>query len=49
LSDRNSCAVANGSTSVPEVLAPSKLESKETVLFLTVDGSMRELTVNFDS
>ena len=27
LSDRNSCAVANGSTSVPEVLAPAKLES----------------------
>ena len=27
LSDRNSCAVANGGTSVPEVLAPAKLES----------------------
>ena len=27
LSDRNSCTVANGGTSVPEVLAPAKLES----------------------
>ena len=47
LSDRNSCAVANGSTSVPEVLAPAKLESivAVVVVVLLLSPAARRVTV----